>query len=68
MCMCLTALLSSGIHKKANLWEMKVNDTKTRKVHVNGNKFCTRKNGDHKPSGLGGRLLITVVIRQAGKQ
>ena len=30
--------------------------------------FALGKNGDHKPSGLGGRLLITVVIRQAGRQ
>ena len=41
------------ICKKANLQDMKVNATKTRKVHVNGMNFVLGKNEGHNPSGLG---------------
>ena len=44
------------------MWD-ESNAKKTRKVHVDGNKFCPGKNGDHYPSGLGGRLVV--VVKQA---
>ena len=51
-------------HRKADLPEMRNNDMKTRKVHVDRNKLNPGKNGDYMPSSLGSRS----VGRQAGWQ
>ena len=55
--------LSSDNAEKVNLRDMKDNDTKIRKVYVDGNKHCPGKNGGYIPSILGGRLIS--VGRQA---
>ena len=45
--MCAPTMLSGNDHvgysRKANVWETRVNNTKTRKVCANGNKFCPGK-------------------------
>ena len=52
--------------RKANLPETRDNDTITRKVHADGNKFALGKNGGYTPSSLGGRSIS--VARQAVRQ
>ena len=51
--------------EKANLQKTKVNATKIRKVHVDGNKPYTRKERGQTPSSLDCRLIV--VVRQADK-
>ena len=36
-------VIMQNTQEKADLQKMKVNTTKTRQVHVEGNKFCTEK-------------------------
>ena len=50
--------------EKADLQKTKVNTTKTRKVHADGNKPRTGKNGGHISSSLGVRSVVEV--RMAG--
>ena len=46
--------------EKANTQKTKVNATKITKIRVVENKLHTGKNGGHRPSGLGGRLIVVV--------
>ena len=41
-------------------------DMKTKNVCVDGNKVILRKNGDHIPGSLGGRLIV--MVRQANSE
>ena len=43
--------------RKVELPEMRNNDTKTIKVHEDGNKFYLGKNGGYIPNSLGGRSI-----------
>ena len=65
----LTTFLKGGDHakyiRKADLQKMEVNTTKIRKVCRTEINFVLGKNGGHKPSSLGDRLIV--VVRQAGR-
>ena len=54
-------VIMQNSQEKANLQKTKVNDTKIiRKVRVDGYKLCTGKEWGHRPSSLGGRLIVVV--------
>ena len=60
-------LIMQNTQEKADLQKVKVNATKIRKVHVDGNKFVLGKNGGgHASSSLGSRSII--VVNQASWQ
>lgn len=54
--MCLITFLIIT-QEKVDIWETKVNETKTRKVHVDVNEHCLWKNGDCMSSNLGGKSI-----------
>lgn len=60
--MCLITFLIIT-QEKVDIWETKVNETKTRKVHVEGNMLHLEKNGGHTPCSLGSILIV--VVREA---
>ena len=53
-------MIVQNTQEKADLLKTKVNATKITKVRVGGNKFILGKNGGHRPSSLGGRLIVVV--------
>ena len=53
-------VIMQNTQEKANLQKMNVNATKIAKVHADGNKLHTGKNGGPRPSSLGGRLIVVV--------
>ena len=57
-------VIMQNTQKSSDVQKMKVNTTKTRKVHANEDKLHTEKNGGYMPNTLGGRL----VVGQAGGQ
>ena len=50
-------VIMQNSQEKADLQKTKVNATKIRKVRADGYKL---KNGGHKPSSLGSRLIVVV--------
>ena len=53
-------VIMQNMQEKADLLKTKVNTTKITKVRADGNKFVLGKNGGHRPSSLGGRLIVVV--------
>ena len=53
-------VIMQNAQEKADLQKTKVNATKITKVHVDGNKLVLGKKGGHRPSSLGGRLIVVV--------
>ena len=47
-------------NERADLQETKVKDTKTRRFMWTEINFILKKNGDHTPSGFGGRSIVVV--------
>ena len=57
---CAPNNLVQNTQEKAALQKTKVNATKIQKVRADRNKIFTGKNGGHRPSSLGGRLIVVV--------
>ena len=55
--------MQNSTHEIADLQKTKVNTTKIRKVHADGNKLRTGKEWRYMPSGLSCRSIL--VVRQA---
>ena len=53
-------VIMQNTQEKADLLIKKVNATNITKVRVGRNNFILGKNGGHRPSSLGGRLIVVV--------
>ena len=55
--------IMQNTQEKADLQKTKVNAMKITEIRADGNKFILGKNGGHRPSSLGGRLIVVVSER-----
>ena len=56
-------VIMQNTNEKANLQKTKENTMKITKVHVDGINLVLGKNGGHRPSSLGSRLIVVISER-----